>query len=204
MADLESNRKLREEFARTCFETLLKFSFLGPKGNPNLFINKPVPLPSLQQQQPPTQLQQQHNYHQHQPQQQAQQQQVQNAHQLHSQQMAQQSLQQQNINISQLTQPMEIGLVNKLAVASLLSRFNDVIVKFIEDEKLSGKCPLARHRVAEISFVLKALATLITSLKRAPIGTVEKSVWIQLIELYPRLVDCTTTTSAGQVNQSLK
>ena len=99
---------------------------------------------------------------------------------------------------------MEIGLVNKLAVASLLSRFHEVIVKFIEDEKLNGKCPLARHRVAEITFVLKALATLISSLKRAPPGSVEKSVWVQLIDLYPRLVDCTTTTSAGQVNQSLK
>lgn len=63
---------------------------------------------------------------------------------------------------------MEIGLVNKLAVTSLLQRFNDVIKHYVEDEKLAGKCPLPRHRLAEISFVLKAMATLICSLKKAP------------------------------------
>lgn len=183
-SDLECNRKLREEFARTCFETLLKFSFLGPKENVNLFINKSVPLvPSQQPQDHPQREQQNQQLHAH---------------------LNSQPLQQQNLNINQLTKPMEIGLVNKLAVASLLSRFHEVIVKFIEDEKLNGKCPLARHRVAEITFVLKALATLISSLKRAPPGSVEKSVWVQLIDLFPRLIDCTTTTSAGQVNQSLK
>ena len=62
----------------------------------------------------------------------------------------------------------EIGLVNKLAVTSLLQRFNDVVKKYVEDENLSGKCPLPRHRMAEISFVLKALATLVCSLKKAP------------------------------------
>lgn len=29
MPDTESTRKLREEFAKACFETLLQFSFLG-------------------------------------------------------------------------------------------------------------------------------------------------------------------------------
>ncbi|XP_077547344.1 mon2 homolog, regulator of endosome-to-Golgi trafficking isoform X2 [Haemaphysalis longicornis] len=129
--DTESTRKLREEFAKACFETLLQFSFLGG-----------IMLP-------------------------------------------------------------EGGVVNRLAVTSLLHRFQEVICHYVEDEQLSGKCPLPRHRMAEISFVLKAVATLTASLKKAPPDNVEWSVWEQLIALYPHLVSCTTSTSA-QVCRSLR
>jgi len=149
ISPVESSRKLREEFAKACFETLLQFSFFGPKSNPNLFIQcSPNASPNS-------------------------------------------------------TNNAEIGLVNKLAVTSLLQRFNDVVKKYVEDENLSGKCPLPRHRMAEISFVLKALATLICSLKKAPKETVERGVWELLIELYPHLVDCTMSNSV-QVNYSLR
>ena len=155
--DMECNRKLREEFARSCFETLLQFSFLGPKGSPNLFIQTNAP--------------------------------------------------NKTNNNGALSAPgafsLEVGLVNRLAVTSLLQRFNEVIVKFVQDEKLSGKCPLARHRVAEISFVLKALATLISSLKKAPPETVEECVWVHLITLFPALVDC-STSGCSQVCRSLQ
>uniref|UniRef100_A0A6B0VF32 Protein MON2 homolog n=1 Tax=Ixodes ricinus TaxID=34613 RepID=A0A6B0VF32_IXORI len=129
--DTESTRKLREEFAKACFETLLQFSFLGG-----------IVLP-------------------------------------------------------------EGGVVNRLAVTSLLHRFQEVICHYVEDEQLSGKCPLPRHRMAEISFVLKAVATLTASLKKAPPDNVEWSVWEQLIALYPHLVSCSTSTSA-QVCRSLR
>jgi len=65
----------------------------------------------------------------------------------------------------------DIGLVNKLVVTSLLQRFHEVLIKFIEDETLSGNCPLPRHRMAEISFVLQALATLTASIKKAPLDS---------------------------------
>ena len=58
-------------------------------------------------------------------------------------------------------------ITSKLAVTSLLHRFKEVLTKYTEDMKLSGKCPLPRHRLAEISFVLQAIATLIDSLKKA-------------------------------------
>ncbi|XP_015786183.1 protein MON2 homolog isoform X3 [Tetranychus urticae] len=150
--DTESTRKLREEFARCCFDTLLQFSFLGPKGNPNLFIQAP------------------------------------------------------NLSTpgSALSAPVtDIGLVNKLVVTSLLQRFHEVVIKYVEDEKLSGKCPLPRHRMAEISFVLQALATLTSSMKKAPPDTVEHGVWEQMISLYPHLVDCTMSNCA-QVNRALR
>ncbi|XP_023214026.1 protein MON2 homolog isoform X4 [Centruroides sculpturatus] len=138
--DTESSRRLREEFAKSCFETLLQFSFLGDS-----YIT----------------------------------------------------------DSSSIDLENKKGVVNKLAVASLLHRFQEVIHKYAEDERLSGKCPLPRHRMAEISFVLKAVATLTASLKKAPRENVEWSVWKQLIALYPHLVDCTTSTSV-QVCRSLQ
>ncbi|KAH9420529.1 Endocytosis and vacuole integrity protein [Dermatophagoides pteronyssinus] len=155
LIETEMNRKLREDFARICFQTLLQFSFFGPKGNPDLFIQSSKT----------------------------------------------------NLNCSEnigqiLSTEQTIGIVNKLAVASILKRFNDVIIKYVEDEQLCP-CPLPRHRLSEISFVLKALATLIASLKEAPPAAVENHVWQQLINLYPRIVDCTMSNSP-QVNNSIR
>ena len=72
--DTDSSRKLREEFAKTCFETLLQFSY---------------------------------------------------------------------INRSKA----DDSCITKLAVISLLQRCQDVVRKYAEDEKLSGKCPLPRYDV---------------------------------------------------------
>lgn len=74
--DIDSSRKLREEFAKSCFETLLQFSFL-----------------------------------------------------------------ESGIEID------DDGVVNLLAVTSLLHRFKEVIHKYAEDERLSGKCPLPRYEI---------------------------------------------------------
>ncbi|XP_071961451.1 protein MON2 homolog isoform X3 [Antedon mediterranea] len=118
-----NNSQLREEFAKTCFETLLRFSFIT------------------------------------------------------------QSL------------VSEEGAITKMAMSALLQRCREVLSKYVEDERLSGKCPLPRSRMAEISFVLKALTTLMESLKKAHSGNVDVNTWDQVIDLYPTLVDCTTCTS---------
>lgn len=80
-----------------------------------------------------------------------------------------------------------------------------------------------RYRLSEISFVLKAVATLIISMKKAPPAkgkfsvirftsiflltnifvSVGRTAWEQLIGLYQYLVDCTTTTSP-EVSRSLR
>jgi hypothetical protein len=100
-ADTDSELTLREEFAKTCFETLLQFSLIDGD-NKALVVNGD-------------------------------------------------------------------DLAGQLAVTSLLQRFQEVLEKYIDDEKLSGKCPLPRYRLSEISFVLKAVTTLIISMKKAPI-----------------------------------
>jgi hypothetical protein len=43
--------------------------------------------------------------------------------------------------------------------------------------------------------VLKALATLINTLKKAPKDTVQIGVWNQVIALYPCLIECTSSPS---------
>ncbi|KAJ8914767.1 hypothetical protein NQ315_013270 [Exocentrus adspersus] len=130
---------LREEFAKTCFETLLQFSLIDG-GNNGMVING---------------------------------------------------------------DEKNNGLAGHLAVTSLLHRFQEVLKKYIEDEKLSGKCPLPRYRLSEISFVLKALTTLIISMKKASAVKEDNKAWEQLISLYPYLVECTTTTST-QVSRPLR
>lgn len=134
--------KLREEFAKTCFETLLQFSLLDDNSS------------------------------------------VSNVN-----------------NINNTTG--EGGVAGRLAVTALLHRFQEVLKKFNDDERQSGKCPLPRYRLSEISFVLKAVATLIISMKKAPPIKVGKTAWNQLIDLYPYLVDCTTTQSS-EVSRSLR
>ncbi|XP_071818357.1 protein MON2 homolog isoform X3 [Apostichopus japonicus] len=95
------------------------------------------------------------------------------------------------------------GALTKMALTSLLGRCQEVLKKYVEDERLSGKCPLPRSRMTEMSFVLQAITTLIQSLKRATQENVDPSTWDQVISLYPSLVDC-CTCSSSQVCNSLK
>lgn len=76
--DTEMEFTLREEFAKTCFETLLQFSLID--GNETVVTGHED----------------------------------------------------------------KEGTAGKLAVTALLHRFQEVLKKYIEDEKLSGKCPLPR------------------------------------------------------------
>ncbi|XP_017107261.2 protein MON2 homolog [Drosophila bipectinata] len=150
----ESDWKLREIFAKTCFETLLQFSLLEDQASAS------------------------------------------NNNRL-------------NANILPVVGAAgAAGLGGKdfagrLAVTALLHRFQEVLKRFNDDERQSGKCPLPRFRLSEISFVLKAIATLVVSMKKAPASKVNKPAWDQLIGLYPYLVDCTTTTSP-EVSRSLR
>lgn len=96
----------------------------------------------------------------------------------------------------------DADIVNKLAVDCLLNRFMDVIIKYNHDERLAGKCPLPRHRMSEIIFVLRAMTTLLRSLKKVPTSVVGARVWEQVLSLYPHLVDFATRNSpADQVRR---
>lgn len=75
----DADLKLREEFAKTCFETLLQFSLLDDTSNNNNNTNN-----------------------------------------------------------------AEGGVAGRLAVTALLHRFQEVLKKFNDDERQSGKCPLPR------------------------------------------------------------
>jgi hypothetical protein len=151
--DCNQNRDLplvlREDFAKTCFETLLQYSLLdqsepGPtNGNVELVTNGVA-----------------------------------------------------NLELD------DAKITNKLAVTSLLHRFKEVLTTYISDEALHGPVPLPSHRVSEMSFVLKALATLIASLKRGKAG-VDRRTWGLVIGLYPELVRA-TATSAQPVASSLQ
>lgn len=150
--DLEAELTLREEFAKTCFETLLQFSLVDEdvSGGEQIAAKGKI-----------------------------------------------------SVTDSTTAIQVENELAGRLAVTALLHRFQDVLRKYIEDEKQSGKCPLPRYRLSEISFVLKAVTTVIVSMKKSNLIVREAEAWEQLIALYPYLVEC-TTTSSSQVSRPLR
>ncbi|KAM9071247.1 protein MON2 homolog isoform 3-T3 [Megaptera novaeangliae] len=103
---------------------------------------------------------------------------------------------------NKVTTPQE-GYISRMALSVLLKRSQDVLHRYIEDERLSGKCPLPRQQVTEIIFVLKAVSTLIDSLKKAQPENVDGNTWAQVIALYPTLVEC-ITCSSSEVCSALK
>lgn len=103
---------------------------------------------------------------------------------------------------NKVTTPQE-GYISRMALTVLLKRSQDVLHRYIEDERLSGKCPLPRQQVTEIIFVLKAVSTLIDSLKKTQPENVDGNTWAQVIALYPTLVEC-ITCSSSEVCSALK
>uniref|UniRef100_A0A8C6YCM3 Protein MON2 homolog n=1 Tax=Naja naja TaxID=35670 RepID=A0A8C6YCM3_NAJNA len=103
---------------------------------------------------------------------------------------------------NKVTTPQE-GYISRMALSVLLKRSQDVLYRYIEDERLSGKCPLPRQQVTEIIFVLKAVSTLIDSLKKTQPENVDDNTWAQVIALYPTLVEC-ITCSSSEVCSALK
>ncbi|KAG5830500.1 hypothetical protein ANANG_G00311320 [Anguilla anguilla] len=103
---------------------------------------------------------------------------------------------------SEASTPQE-GYISRLALSVLLRRSQDVLLRYAEDERLSGRCPLPRQQVTEIIFVLKAISTLMDSLRKTQPENVDGSTWAQVIDLYPTLVEC-ITCSSSEVSHALK
>ncbi|KAJ8394001.1 hypothetical protein AAFF_G00055340 [Aldrovandia affinis] len=95
------------------------------------------------------------------------------------------------------------GYISRMALSVLLKRSQDVLRRYVEDERLSGRCPLPRQQVTEIIFVLKAISTLMDSLKKTQPENVDGNTWAQVIALYPTLVEC-ITCSFPEVSSALK
>ncbi|KAJ8373865.1 hypothetical protein SKAU_G00044450 [Synaphobranchus kaupii] len=129
--EAELDVRLREEFSKVCFETLLQFSFSNKASTP------------------------------------------------------------------------QEGYISRMALSVLLKRSQDVLLRYVEDERLSGRCPLPRQQVTEIVFVLKAISTLMDSLRKTQPENVDGNTWAQVIALYPTLVEC-ITCSSSEVSHALK
>ena len=110
----------------------------------------------------------------------------------------------EEISSSTVTSESTASVTNRMAITSLLQRFKEVLQDAIDGEKLNQNIPLQRQKTAEISFVLKAIGTVISSMKRASVlKQVEKKTWNQIIGLYPYLVQF-TNTSSPQISSSVK
>ncbi|XP_030626917.1 protein MON2 homolog isoform X1 [Chanos chanos] len=103
---------------------------------------------------------------------------------------------------NKVSTPQE-GYISRMALSVLLQRAQDVLQRYVEDERLSGRCPLPRQQVTEIIFVLKAVSTLMDSLKKTQPENVDGNTWAQVIALYPTLVEC-ITCSSSEISSALK
>ncbi|XP_037539677.1 protein MON2 homolog [Nematolebias whitei] len=103
---------------------------------------------------------------------------------------------------NKVSTPQE-GYISRMALSVLLKRSQDVLRRYVEDEQLSGRCPLPRQQVTEIIFVLKAISTLMDSLKKTHPENVDGNTWAQVIALYPTLVEC-VTCSSSEVSSALR
>lgn len=134
----DAELKLREEFAKTCFETLLQFSLLNDS---NANGNSAT----------------------------------------------------ENGNGLALNNNDDGG-AGRLAITTLLKRFEEVLHKFSDDERQCTKASLPKYRLSEISFVLKSIATLVISMKKAPPAKGNSRFYIQkghfsTLNLYFQLED---------------
>ncbi|PAA83451.1 hypothetical protein BOX15_Mlig014339g3 [Macrostomum lignano] len=81
------------------------------------------------------------------------------------------------------------GAVSRAAVRTILTRCRDVLRKFVDDQRLSGHCPLPRARLTEVGLSLKALSSLLTAFKAAPQDRVDPQAWQILLDTYPAVVE---------------
>lgn len=66
-------------------------------------------------------------------------------------------------------------------MTSLLERFGEAIRGYYQQAGALGAGEVPRSKLSEISFVLKAIATLVDSMKKAPKGKVDRKAWEKLI-----------------------
>ena len=55
-----------------------------------------------------------------------------------------------------------------------------MLTLYVRDEQLSGNCPLPRHRLAELTSVLKAVTLLVATLKSSNLAAVHQRTWQQV------------------------
>lgn len=93
-------------------------------------------------------------------------------------------------------------LSSQLAVTALVHRFHEVLTRFLADSVSSGQCPLPRHRMTEMCFVLRAIKSVLISIRSSEFECVNGVTWQQLVRLYSPLVQC-TLLSSGLIAQPL-
>uniref|UniRef100_T2MA63 Protein MON2 homolog n=1 Tax=Hydra vulgaris TaxID=6087 RepID=T2MA63_HYDVU len=104
------------------------------------------------------------------------------------------------------THNKEESELSRLALQSLLERCKSVLCKYSKDERLNGQFPLPRTRMFEMSFAVKAIATLLASIKKMvenKPNLIDDQLWRDLIGLYPTILEC-ITCSSEPVRHALK
>ena len=98
---------------------------------------------------------------------------------------------------------MKIG---QMVVPVLLNKCKELLQRYIAEDKKSGSLPMARSKLAEVTFVLKQLATMELhpdAYAEKPTSPLFSGKKRHLLKLFPLLCDC-ITTKENEVKELLK
>ena len=84
---------------------------------------------------------------------------------------------------------------NEVTVASLLQRCRSSLTQYVTSDRLKTRFPFPEAQLKEVMFALKALDALLQSMNKTS-KPVEESLWRNIVDLYPVLIDCITTDSS--------
>jgi len=95
--------------------------------------------------------------------------------------------------------------IAKIVVPLLMIRAREVLQKFILDDKKGGGMPIARERLAEVSFILSYLKNLELhpEIEEDKISNVATGKKRHILKLFPLLCDCITTRE-NEIKQLLR
>ncbi|ODN01672.1 Protein MON2 [Orchesella cincta] len=91
-------------------------------------------------------------------------------------------------NVSEIVEMQSGDDGKKIAVLALLQRFQNILLNYKDYVNHNSHIPIQRHRLAEMNFVLRAIASLIENLKAADPTRVAGGTWEHIIGIYPDLV----------------
>ncbi|KAL5113058.1 hypothetical protein TcWFU_010146 [Taenia crassiceps] len=90
----------------------------------------------------------------------------------------------------------------RTAIRDVLDRCRFILQRFVRSTQLTGKCPLPRAKLSEVTFAIQALVVLLTNFTAPPTNSktsIDANTWSSVIDIYPLVVDCIFVAESSQL-----
>ncbi|KAH9286611.1 Protein MON2 -like protein [Echinococcus granulosus] len=90
----------------------------------------------------------------------------------------------------------------RTAIRDVLDRCRFILQRFAKSAQLTGKCPLPRAKLSEVSFAFQALTVLLTNFTAPPTNSktsIDANTWSCVIDIYPLVVNCIFVAESSQL-----